>query len=89
MKKQSEPNLQLMLRSAISVLQVTHKDYKNAIIKDLRSSWYSDDGDLCFLAGIEERKKKIADLGKEVERLRVKVDEIKNEIKAKEESEGK
>jgi hypothetical protein len=87
MKKQSEPNLQLMLRSAISALQVTHKDYKNAIIKDLQSSWYSDDGDLCFLAGIEERKKKIADLGKELIRLQVIVDELKNEIKVKAERE--
>jgi hypothetical protein len=84
MKKQPEPNLQLLLKSAISALQVTYKDYKTAIIKDLWLSWYSDNGEFTFLAGAEERKKKIADLGKEVVRLQVKVDEIKNEIKAKE-----
>ncbi len=89
MKKQPEPNLQLILKSAISALQVTYKDYKTAIIKDLQCSWYSDDGDFTFLDGAEERRKKIADLGKEVVRLQVKVDEIKNEIKAKMESEGK
>lgn len=87
MKKQPEPNLQLILKSAISALQVTYKDYKTAIIKDLQCSWYSDNGELTFLAGVEERKKKIADLGKEVVRLQVKVDEIKNEIKLKTESE--
>ena len=87
MKKQPEPNLQLILKSAISALQVTYKDYKAAIIKDLQYSWYSDDGEFSVLAGAEERKKEIADLGKEVVRLQAKVDEIKNEIKVKAESE--
>lgn len=87
MKKQPEPNLQLILKSAISALQVTYKDYKSAIIKDLQYSWYSDDGEFSVLAGAEERKKEIADLGKEVVRLQAKVDEIKNEIKVKAESE--
>jgi peptidoglycan hydrolase CwlO-like protein len=86
MKKQ---NLQFILKSAISALQVTYKDYKNAIIEDLRCSWYSDDGELAFLAGAEKRKKKIEDLGKEVTRLQFEVDKIKNEIEAdKAESEG-
>lgn len=89
MKKQPEPNLQLILKSAILALQVTYKDYKTAIIKDLQCSWYSDDGVFSFLAGAEERKKKIEDLGKEVVRLQFKVDEIKNEIKLKTESEKK
>lgn len=86
MKSQPEPNLQLSLKSAISALQVTYKDYKAAIIKDLECSWYSDDGEFSFLTGAEERNEKIIDLGKEVVRLKVKVDEIKNEIKVKEES---
>ena len=88
MKKQPEPDLQLTLKSAISALQIAYTNYKNAIIKDLQYSWYSDNGEFTFLAGAEERKKKIADLGKEVVRLQVIVGEIKNEIKAKVESEG-
>lgn len=84
MKKQNKPNLQLVLKSAISALQVTYKDYKTAVIKDLQSTWYSNDGVFTFLAGAEERKKKITDLGKEVVRLQFEVDKIKNEI----ESEG-
>ena len=89
MKKQTKPNLQFILKSAISALQVTYKDYKTAIIEDLRCSWYSDDGEFAFLAGAEERKKKIEDLGKEVTRLHFEVDKIKNEIEAdKVESEG-
>lgn len=87
MKKQPKPNLHFILKSAISALQVTYKDYKNAIIEDLRYSWYSDNGDFTFLSGAEERKKKIEDLGKEVARLQAKVDEIKNEIEADKESE--
>ncbi len=87
MKKQPEPNLQLILKSAISALQFTYTNYKAAIIKDLQCSWYSDDGNFTFLAGAEERKKKIEDLGKEVACLSIKVNEIKNEIKAKAESE--
>lgn len=83
MKKQPEsPNLHFILKSAISALQVTYKDYKTAIIEDLRCSWYSDDGEFAFLAGAEERKKEIADLGQEIIRLKAKVDEIKNEIEA-------
>lgn len=88
-KKQPEPNLQLILKSAISALQDTYKNYKTAIINDLQCSWYSDNGELIFLSGVEERKKKITDLEKEVVRLQVKVDEIKNEIKTKVESEDK
>ena len=87
MKKQSEPNLQLMLKSVISALQVTYKDYKTAIIKDLKYTWYSDDGEFTFLAGAEERKKQIEDLGKEIARLQNRVCEIKNEIKARTERE--
>ena len=83
MKKQPEsPNLQLLLKSAISALQDTYKEYKRAIINDLLCSWYSDDGEFAFLAGAEERKKKIEDLGKEVTRLHFEVNQIKNEIKA-------
>ena len=89
MKKQPEPNLQLILKSTISELQATYTNYKNAIIKDLQYSWYSDNGEFTFLAGAEERKKKIADLGKEVVRLQVIIGKIKNEIKAKAESEDK
>lgn len=87
MKKQLKPNLQLILKSAISALQVTYKDYKTAIIKDLQCSWYSDDGKFTFLAGAEERKKKIEDLREEVIRLQIKVDELKDEIEADTESE--
>lgn len=87
MKKQPEPDLYFTLKSAITALQIAYKDYKNAIIKDLQCSWYSDDGIFSFLAGAEERKKKIEDLGKEVMHLQFKVDEIKNEIKVKTESE--
>lgn len=90
MEKQLESNLQLILKSTISALQIAYMNYKTAIIKDLQYSWYSDNGDFTFLAGAEERKKKIADLGKEVARLQVEVDEIKNMIEAdKEESENK
>lgn len=88
MKKQPEPNLQLILKSTISELQVTYTNYKKAIIEDLQYSWFSDNGEFTFLAGAEERKKKIEDLGTEVVRLQVIVGKIKNEIKAKAESEG-
>ena len=84
--KQPEPNLQIMLKTTISALQITYKNYITAIIKHLQYSWYSDDGEFTILAGAEERKKKIEDLGKEIVRLQVIVDEIKNEIKAKAES---
>jgi len=85
MKKQTKPNLQFILKSAISALQVTYNDYKRAIINDLNCSFYSDDGEFTFLSGKEERKRKIEFLGNEVVRLQVKVDYIKNKIK---ESEG-
>lgn len=89
MKKQPEqPNLQLLLKSAILALQVAYTNYKTAIINDLQYTWYSNDGEFSFLDGAEERKKQIEDLGKEVVRLQVKVGEIKNEIKAKVESEA-
>ena len=54
MKKQVKPNLQLMLKSTISALQVTYKDYKAAIIEDLRYTWFSDNGDLTFF--LQEQK---------------------------------
>ena len=82
MKKQPKPNLQIILKSAIAALQVTYNNYKTAVIKDLEYTWYSDNGEFTFLAGVEERRKKIADLGEEVVRLHAKVDEIKNEMEA-------
>lgn len=82
MKKQVKPNLQLMLKSTISALQVTYKDYKAAIIEDLRYTWFSDNGDLTFFAGAEERRKKIVDLAMEVIRLQTEVDKIKDEIES-------
>lgn len=89
MKKQTKPNLQLILKSNISALQVAYTEYKTAIIKDLQSTWYSDNGEFTFLSGAEERKKKIEDLGQEVIRLKAKVDEIMDEIEADKESEDK
>jgi len=59
MKEQPKPNLQLILKSAISALQDAYKDYKNAVIKDLQSSWYSDNGEFTFFTGAEERKKRL------------------------------
>lgn len=82
MKKQTKPNLHLILKSAISALQDTYKNYKTTIIEDLRCSWYSDDGVFSVLEGAAERKKKIEDLGQEVIRLHFEVDKIKNEIEA-------
>ena len=86
MREQQEPNLNMMLKSAITGLQTAYTNYKNAIIKDLQYSFYGDDGEFIVLAGSEERKQKIKDLEKEVVRLRFKVDEIKQEISGKENS---
>ena len=82
MKKLDKPNSQCILKSYISALQTTYKDYKDAIIDDLRCSWYSNDGEFTSLAGGEERMKKITYLGKEVIRLQAEVYKIKNQIEA-------
>lgn len=87
-KKQSELNLQILLKSAIRSLQDTYNKYRVAIIEDFRYSWYSDNGEFTVLGGAEERKKNIEYLRNEVMSLKIKVDAIKNEIKEKEESEG-
>ena len=86
MKKQPELDLHFKLKSAITALRLTYMEYKTAIIDDLQCSWYSDEGELTFLSGIEERKKKITDLEKELSRLKDLVDIIKIEIIADEES---
>lgn len=63
MKKQVKPNLQLMLKSTISALQVTYKDYKAAIIEDLRYTWFSDNGDLTFFCRSRRTKEKDCGFG--------------------------
>lgn len=80
MRRQNKPNLQLLLRSTVSALQDTYSSYKKAVVEDLRCTWYSDDGEFTFLAGAEERKKKITDLAWEVIRLQTEVARIKEEM---------
>ena len=77
MRKQPEPNYDIMLRSAVSKLQGDYNLLKNAITEDLRWSWYDEDGTLARLSGYEERQQKITELRKrilfdlhEIERLR-------------------
>jgi len=81
---QQEPNYQLLFNSAICALQQKYNEYKKAIIKNIEFTWIGNDGEYCFLEGVEERNKKIDELKKEIIRLRFKVDELKemNTIKS-------
>ena len=77
MIKIQEPNYQLMLNDAVFVLQETYKEYKKAVIKNMQFTWIDNDGALCYHSGLEERNKHIADLAKEITRLKFKVEEYK------------
>lgn len=74
---QQEPNYQLILDSVICALQQKYNEYKKAIIKNIEFTWIGNDGEYCFLEGVEERNKKIDELKKEIIRLRFKVNELK------------
>jgi cell shape-determining protein MreC len=87
MKQILEPNYQMMLDSAIVALQQIYKDYKEAVIKNLQLTWYDNDGMFTICDGVEERNKDIADKAKEITRLCFKVEELKQMVDMRKESE--
>lgn len=75
--KKLKPNYEMLFNSAVSALQDTYANYKKAIIKNIQCGWIGSDGRYTFYEGIEERNERIKELGKEVIRLQIRIEEIK------------
>ena len=73
-------NYTLLKSSCVTALKQTYADYIKAVYNDLRFTGFDNDGNYFVLDGKEERIKKINDLRQEIERLLIKLDEIKEEI---------
>lgn len=78
-KRIQEPNYQMLFSSAVTALQQTYNEYKKALIKDIDFTFVGKDGMYVTLAGAEERAEKISELGKEIVRLKYKVEEYRQE----------
>lgn len=87
MKKILEPNYQMMLDSAITSLQQTYNDYKEKTIKNIDLTWIDQNGLFTVVSGLEERNEEIERLKKEITRLCFKVEELKQMVDMRKESE--
>ena len=87
MKQILEPNYQMMLDSAITSLQEAYKDYKAKVIKNMQLTWIDQNGAFTFCSGLEERNEEIERLKKEITRLCFKVEELKQMVDMRKESE--
>ena len=61
-RKKPEPNYDLMLKSAITALQMDYAEWKKAFKEDLEFSWYADDGSFCRLEGHKDRLRRLRDI---------------------------
>ena len=76
-KPEPKPNYDVMFRSAVTALQGTYNAWKAARLKELRMSWFGDDGTYTEMDGIGEVRVQafhllhdIQGLQKEVEKYR-------------------
>lgn len=76
-KKELKPNYDMMFRSAVTALQTTYAAYKVAREKELKMSWYGDDGAYCELEGIGQVRIQASDLLHELNRLKTQVEEYR------------
>ena len=88
MKKQNEPNYQMLFQSAVSSLQTAYNDLKKANIKVIENRFIGADGRQVVYAGEEKRVKRMNDLAKEVERLSIEVEHYRNVLESKGEKHG-
>ena len=75
--KQPEPNYKILYDSAVCSLQIAYKEYKKALMDNIKWTWIDDEGKFCVLSGHEERQKKIEDLARKMVIIQDKVNEYR------------
>ena len=78
--KHTEPNYNMLFRSAVLCLQQTHNELKKAVMEEVKWQFIDDNGKPCILAGYEERARRVSELMKEVDRLRHDVEHYRNKL---------
>lgn len=76
-RKKPTPNYQLMFESAVGALQNAYSEYKRARAEQLRWTFFDNDGRFCFLDGYKERKERVDNAEKEVERMLKEVEKLR------------
>lgn len=77
-RKKTEPNYELLFKSAVTGLQNTYSQYKTAMTRALQYTWYGDDGNYAELDSAIEQRDKAHRLWYEVDRLKAQVEEYRN-----------
>lgn len=68
-RKTPEQNMDIAFKFAVITLQSTYNEYKEEVIKNIRNSFYNNDGVYSVQGDYKARQKRIADLNKKVEQL--------------------
>ena len=76
-RKEPEPNYDLMFRSTVTALQVTYNAWKAARIKELRMTWFGDDGNYCEFEGVGKIRIQASHLLHDIQRLQKEVEKYR------------
>lgn len=80
MRSEPKLNLQFIKESIVFSLNQTFREYKKAVKENLDLCGFNSNGEFWVYAGVEDRNKKIKDLGHEIGRLMYKLEEINKQI---------
>lgn len=76
-RKEPTPNYDLMFDSAVYALQIAYSNYKKCVAEELRLTWIDHDGNIGILDGYKERRLKTEEANREVTRLKVEVERLR------------
>ena len=76
-KTEPKPNYELLFKSAVTALQVTYNSWKAARIKEIRMSWFGDDGNYCEFEGVGEIRIQASNLLHDIQRLQKEVEKYR------------
>ena len=76
-RKKTEPNYELLFKSAVTGLQIAYDGYKTARRKELEMTWVGMDGRFVELNGIGDVRVKASEYLHEVERLKAEVEKYR------------
>lgn len=84
-KKEQTPNYELLFKSAVTALQTAYGEYKKVRVKEIRYSWFADDGTYTEMDCVRELRIKASEYLHDVERLKKEVEKYRRLMEGAEE----
>lgn len=76
-RKKTEPNYELLFKSSVTALQTAYGEYKKVRVKEIRYSWFADDGTYTEMDCVRELRIKASEYLHDVERLKKEVEKYR------------